>query len=191
MGRLIRITAKGILFLSLAMVLPLTPARGLDDASNFLNDYAMKLYKKGETAEAIEQLQRALMVNPRNTYARQNLQMILSGVKAQEILPASRPQQAPAPEIFPQTDRYLQPLDAGAADVSPAVQDYQNQIASLRAENRAKEERLTELSRLLEEQKATYQKQQAILKESVLRTQERIERLQKELLGAQPAETGP
>ncbi len=191
MGRLIRTTAKGIFFLSLAMVLPLTPARGLDDASNFLNDYAMKLYKKGETAEAIEQLQRALMVNPRNTYARQNLQMILSGMKAQEILPAPRPQQAPAPEIFPQTDRYLQPLDAGAAAVSPAVQDYQSQIASLRAENRAKEERLTELSRLLEEQKATYQKQQAILKESVLRTQERIERLQKELLGAQPAETGP
>ena len=140
-------------------------------ADDALCEYAMKLYREGDVAEAIEQLYKALLVNPQNFSAKNYLQQILAE------------QQTAGTEASLQVRRTLESFNTQLSQSEEERRNCQVRLGSAAEATSFQEGQLQDLEQqLAQQQKLFSEKEEALLntKGKVSQLDARVAQLQEE-----------
>jgi len=145
-------------------------AEEMDSASTFLYEYGTKLYREGNVYDAIHQLKNALMVNPRNTAARDYLNKIF------------QEQDAQGRQIYFDINKdNIRQLNTKITQLEQEKKTYQEQLNSLKASEQGKDGQLQKMTQDLEAQKGVLQQKGQSLSVSLQEKERTISDLNRQI----------
>jgi len=170
--RLLKLFIALLVFVSLDKVV--YAQDDIDSASGFLCEYGISLYKNGDVLGAIDQLEKALMINPNSKTAWDSLNKITQEQQSGNVGTTTRVKKSDIDE-----------LGKKIAKLQEENRSYQEQLATLKNSFLKKEDEVMKLNKELQSQKEILRAEKSGLSTNLKDNKSKIEKLNNQLLQLQ------